>query len=80
MIIPSKVRKKNLVLSNLDMFVWTSGFHNPFDHTHFNMFVDEWMSSDESPELLYGMATVRHGREDRKTCNSIILGVHGMEW
>ena len=38
----SKVRpKKILVLRNLDMFVWTSGFHNPLAHTHFNMFVDE---------------------------------------
>ena len=33
--------KKFLVQSNLDMFVWTSGFHNPLVHTHFNMFVDE---------------------------------------
>ena len=41
--------KKNLVLSNLDMFVWTSGFHNPLAHTHFNMFVDEWTNANESP-------------------------------
>ena len=33
--------KKNLVLRNLDMFMWTSGFCNPLAHTHFNMFVDE---------------------------------------
>ena len=33
------------------MFVWTSGFHNPFAHTHFNMFVDEWTSVNESPEV-----------------------------
>ena len=44
--------KKNLVRSNLDMFVWTSGFHNPLAHTHFNMFVDEWTSANESPVLL----------------------------
>ena len=30
-----------LVPSNLDMFVWMSGFHNPLAHTHFNMSVDE---------------------------------------
>ena len=41
--------KQILVLSNLDMFVWTSGFHNPLAHTHFNMFVDEWTSANESP-------------------------------
>ena len=33
------------------MFVWTSGFQNPLAHTHFNMFVDEWTSANESPEL-----------------------------
>ena len=43
-------QKKILVPSNLDMFVWTSGFHNPLAHTHFNMFVDEWTSANESPE------------------------------
>ena len=43
--------KKKLVLRNLDMFVWTSGFHNPLVHTDFNMFVDEWMSANESPVL-----------------------------
>ena len=32
------------------MFVWTSGFQNPLAHTHFNMFVDEWTSANESPE------------------------------
>ena len=30
------------------MFVWTSGFQNPLAHTHFNMFVDEWTSANES--------------------------------
>ena len=30
--------------------MWTSGFHNPLAHTHFNMFVDEW-TPNESPEL-----------------------------
>ena len=44
--------KQILVLGNLDMFVWTSGFHNPLAHTHFNMFVDEWTSANESPEYL----------------------------
>ena len=39
---PSKVRQKRLVLRNLDLFVWMSGFHNPLIHTDFNMFVDEW--------------------------------------
>ena len=43
--------KKNLVPSNLDMFVWMSGFHNPLAHTHFNMFVDERTSANESPEM-----------------------------
>ena len=38
---PSKVRQKKIVLRNLDMFVQTSGFHNPLIHTDFNMFVDE---------------------------------------
>ena len=33
--------KKNLVSSNLDMFVLMTGFHNPLADTHFNMFVDE---------------------------------------
>ena len=33
--------QKNLVLRNLDMFVWTSGFQNLLAHTDFNMFVDE---------------------------------------
>ena len=33
----------------MDMFVWTSDFHNPLAHTHFNMFVDEWTSANESP-------------------------------
>ena len=33
--------KNNLVLRNLDVFVWMSGFHNPLANTHFNMFVDE---------------------------------------
>ena len=40
--------QKKLTLRNLDMFLWTSGFHNPLDHTHFNMFVDEW-STNQSP-------------------------------
>ena len=40
-----------IILSNLGMFVWTSGFQNPLAHTHFNMFVDEWMSANESPVL-----------------------------
>ena len=31
------------------MFVWTNGYQNPLAHTHFNMFVDEWMSENESP-------------------------------
>ena len=31
------------------MFVWMSGFYNPLAHTHFNMFVDEWTSANESP-------------------------------
>ena len=33
------------------MFVWMSGFHNPLAHTHFNMFVDDWTSANESPAL-----------------------------
>ena len=41
MIMLNKARQKNLVLSNVDMFVWKSGFHNPLAHTDFNMFVDE---------------------------------------
>ena len=36
--------KNDLVLRNVDMFVWTSGFHNPPTHTYFNMFVDKGMS------------------------------------
>ena len=31
------------------MFVWMSGFQNLLIHTHFDMFVDEWMSANESP-------------------------------
>ena len=38
-----------MVLRNLDMVVWMSGFHNPLVHTDFNMFVDEWTSANESP-------------------------------
>ena len=34
------------------MFAWTSGFHNPLAHTHFNIFVDEWTSANESPECI----------------------------
>ena len=45
--------KKNLILRNLDMFVWTSGFHNPLIHTDFNMFMDEWTSANESPGFVY---------------------------
>ena len=41
-----------MVLRNVGMFVWTSGFHNPLAHTHFNMSVDEWTSVNESPESL----------------------------
>ena len=41
--------KKMLVLQNLGMFVWTSGFQNLLAHTHFDMFVDEWTSANESP-------------------------------
>ena len=33
------------------MFVWKTGFQNPLAHTHFNMFVDEWTSANESPDL-----------------------------
>ena len=40
-IMSSKARLKKTILGNLDMFVWTSGFHNLLAHTHFNMFVDE---------------------------------------
>ena len=46
------VLRQKKVLRNLDMFVLTSGSHNPLVHTHFNMFVDEWTSANESPELL----------------------------
>ena len=38
-----------MVLRNLDMFVWASGFHNPLVHTDFNMFVDEWTSANKIP-------------------------------
>ena len=30
-----------IILRNLDIFVWTSGFQNSLAHAHFNMFVDE---------------------------------------
>ena len=40
-----------MVPSILDMFVFMSGFYNPLAHTHFNMFVDEWTSANESPDL-----------------------------
>ena len=33
------------------MFVWTSGFQNLLAHTHFDMFVDEWTSANESPAI-----------------------------
>ena len=41
--------KKKLVPWNLGMFVWMSGFQNLLIHTHFDMFVDEWTSANESP-------------------------------
>ena len=47
---PREVRPK-MVLRNVDMFVWTSDFHNPFAHTHFNMFVDKWISANKSPDM-----------------------------
>ena len=50
--------KKNLIPRNLNMFAWTSGFHNPLGHTHFNMFVDEWTSANESPGIAVGVAQV----------------------
>ena len=31
------------------MFVWTSALQKLLVHTDFNMFVDEWMSANESP-------------------------------
>ena len=34
------------------MFVWTSGFKKSLAHTDFNMFVDEWTSANENPELV----------------------------
>ena len=43
--------KKNLILRNLDMFVWTIGFHYPLAHPDFNMFVDQWTSAIESPGI-----------------------------
>ena len=36
------------------MFVWMNGFQNPLAHTHFNMFVDEWTSANESPVVEAG--------------------------
>ena len=42
----NEVKLKN-VLRNLDMLVC---FQNLLAHTHFNMFVDKWMSANESPE------------------------------
>ena len=48
----SKVKLKENWSSRIYMFVWTSGFQNPLAHTHFNMFVDEWTSANESPDLL----------------------------
>ena len=44
-----KVRQSILILRNMDMFVWRSGFHSPLGYTHFNLFVDEWTNADESP-------------------------------
>ena len=43
------------------MFVWTSGFQNPLAHTHFNMFVDQWTSANESPELSAGQGGLSWG-------------------
>ena len=44
----SKVRLKENWSSRIDMFVWTIGFQNPLTHTHFNMFVDEWTSANDT--------------------------------
>ena len=54
----SEVKKIGLLaFRNIDMFVWMSGFHCPLSQTHFNMFVDKWMSTNlvmclkKSPQL-----------------------------
>ena len=52
-IMPSKVRLKKLFLG-----IWTClcGWvvsKIPLAHTHFNMFVDEWMSANDSPDFCY---------------------------
>ena len=44
----NNARQKNLVLCNVDMFMWTNDFHNPLAHAHFHMGVDEWMSVNKS--------------------------------
>ena len=61
MILPSKVRQKKIILRNLDIVVWTSGFHNPLVHTGFNMFVDEWMSANESPVRVHCQLMICRG-------------------
>ena len=37
----------------MNMFVGMSDFQHSLAQPHFNMYVDEWTSANESPELNY---------------------------
>ena len=44
--------EERIFFKNFNMFVWTSGFQKSLVRTDFDMFVDEWTSANESPDLL----------------------------
>ena len=46
------------------MFVWMNGFQNPLIYTDFNMFLDEYTSINEIPEL----ASTHNAKCTSRTC------------
>ena len=62
-----------MVLWILCMFVWTSGFQNLLTHTHFDMFVDEWTSANESPVMIH-MYNSWRGQYTKNLYHGIMLG------
>ena len=46
-----------------DMFMWTSGFQKSLAHTDFNMFVDEWMSANDSPGYAANLKCINYKDE-----------------
>ena len=54
------------------MFVWMSGFQNLLAHTHFDMFVDEWMSANESPVIAFAFGPTFAQCEWTLRCHSYL--------